>query len=98
MGFMREQIARWIRNQGAALQTASALAPDIWRWERFIRSYGITDWPVGGMPWATGSALLDNLLSLCFLQSKPDKTREERRRLHELRNLLAPWGLRPHHT
>jgi len=85
---MYEGVLRWLNGQGLAAQSISPLTPKAARWPRFLQAQGVTTiaWAV---PWSTGDARTDNLLSLCLLQAKPFKTKEDRLRIHELRNLIG---------
>ena len=85
---MSEGIQRWLLGLGLAAQSMKELAPKASRWPRFLRAQGVTAIP-RAVPWSTGDARVDNLLLLCFLQAKPLKTKEDRLRIHELRNLIG---------
>ena len=91
---METGIVQWLQRQSIAAQSMTALMPKVPRWAAFLRrDFGYTRFPTGGMRWATGDHLLDNLLALCFLQSMKHR---DKKREHELRNLIRE--LRPYHA
>lgn len=88
---MVDDIVRYLRRSGWVTQSVEAVLPDLPRWERHLRSRGITKVPqLGARTWSPAEARADNLLNLLMKQASRER---DATATHQLRNLT---GTRPY--
>ena len=90
MTTMVEQIVRYLRRSGWVQQSVEKVLPDLPRWERHLRSRGITVIPhLPSRSWSAATSRAHNELILLMMQAHRER---DGSREHDHRNLT---GIRP---
>lgn len=85
MTAMIEQIVQYLRRSGWVQQSVEAVLPDLPRWERHLRSRGVTIVPdLPSRSWSAANSRAHNELILLMMQAHRER---DRSREHEHRNL-----------
>jgi hypothetical protein len=82
---MQDDIVNYLRRSGLAHQSVEAVRPDLPRWERHLRSRGVTVIPhLPSRPWSPANSRAHNELTLLMMQAHRER---DGSREHEHRNL-----------
>lgn len=89
---MIDEIVRYLWRNGWVPQSVERVLPNLPRWERLLRSLGVTEIPRRGQPWSAGRSWAENHLNLLMRQASVERDPAIE---HKLRNLTQ---IRPYKT